>query len=147
MTDPETATTFQLERLDRCAVLLRPGRDARITEADAVEILQRSFALTGRRQYVLHFDLRRVSRISAGARRTFASARDVLACALVGARPMDRMLAVPYEQAAYPSQYFTDPRAALEWLAMMHDVLCADPVEHTMSLTVDVDPFDRRRIS
>lgn len=147
MTYFETAAPFQLQRLDRCAVLLRLGEDAVITEADAVEILQRSFAITGQRQYVLYLDLRRVSVISAGARRTLTSARNILACALVGARPMDHMLSVPYEQAPYPSEYFTDHEAALEWLALMHDLLCAEPVEHSMSLTRDADPFERRRIS
>jgi hypothetical protein len=147
MTDIETTAKFQVKRLDRCAVLLHLERDALITEADALEILQRSFTLTGERQYVLFFDLRHVSRISSGARRVFTSARNILACALIGSRPMDRMLSVPYEQASYPSEYFTDPRTALEWLALMHDLLCAEPVEHSMSLTEDDDPFERRRVS
>lgn len=145
MTSTETPSPFQLVRLGRCAVFLRLGQDSDITEADAVEILEQSFDLTGKRQYVLLFELNRVSSISSAARRTLTSARNILACALVGAGPMDRMLSVPYEQAAYSSKYFTRHSAALEWLALMHDLLCADPVEHTMSLTVDVDPFGRRR--
>lgn len=145
MTSTETRPPFQLVRLERCAVLLRLGQDSDITEADALEILEQSFDLTGKRQYVLFFELNRVSSISSGARRILTSARDILACALVGAGPMDRVLSVPYEQAAYPSEYFTRHSAALEWLGFMHDLLCADPVEHAMSLTVDVDPFVRRR--
>lgn len=146
MTTTETPHPFHLARLDRCAVLLRLGPDTAITESHAIEILEQCFALTGRRQYVLYVELNRVSSISYGARRTLTSARDILACALVGEGPMDRVLSIPYEHAVYPSEYFTEHSAALEWLAMMHDVLCADPVEHTMSLTVDLDPFHRRHV-
>jgi hypothetical protein len=146
-TSTDIARPFRLTRLARCAVRLRLGQDSVITESDAVAILQQCFDLTGRRQYVLYFELDKVSSISFGARRVLTAARDILACALVGAEPMDRMLAVPYEQADYPSEYFTERSAALEWLALMHDILCADPVEHAMSLTVDRDPFARRRAS
>jgi hypothetical protein len=138
---------FRLTRLARCAVRLRLGQDSVISESDAIAILQQCFDLTGRRQYVLYFELDKVSCISSGARRVLTTARDVLACAMVGAEPMDRMLAVPYEQADYPSEYFTERSAALEWLSLMHDILCADPVEHAMSLTVERDPFARRRAS
>ena len=54
---------------------------------------------------------------------------------------MDRMISAPYEHAAYPSEYFTDQDEALRWLRLMHDRLCQDPVEHTLSLTIDLDPF------
>ncbi|OUM42660.1 DUF7793 family protein [Arthrobacter sedimenti] len=149
MTSTETSSgisrPFHLTRLERCAVLLRLGQDSVITESDAIAILEQCFDLTGRRQYVLYVELDKVSSISSGARRVLMSARDVLACAMVGAEPMDRMLSVPYELADYPSEYFTERSTALEWLSLMHDVLCADPVEHAMSLTVDRDPFPRRR--
>lgn len=57
---------------------------------------------------------------------------------------MDRMLSAPYEDAVYPSEYFTDKGTAVQWLNLMHDLMCEDPVEHTMSLTVDLDPFGTR---
>ncbi|WDF34668.1 hypothetical protein PTW37_07180 [Arthrobacter agilis] len=147
MTSSKPSRPFVLQRLERCAVLLRVDQGSVITEGDAVEILRQSFDLTGNRQYVLLFELGRVRSISPGARRVLTAARNILACALVGAEPMDRMLSAPYEQAAYPAEYFTERSTALEWLALMHDILCADPVEHTMSLTVDHDPFQRRRAS
>lgn len=135
---------FIVERIDRCAVLVAPDSHVLVTAAHAVAILQRSFELTEHRQYVVLVDMGMVDDISPEARRAFMSARHILAAAMLGRKPMDRMLSAPYEDAVYPSEYFTDKGTAVQWLNLMHDLMCEDPVEHTMSLTVDLDPFGTR---
>ncbi|WP_182977105.1 hypothetical protein [Arthrobacter cheniae] len=44
------------------------------------------------------------------------------------------MLSAPYEDAVYPAQYFTDKQTAGQWLNLIHDLVCEDPIEHTMVL-------------
>ena len=135
---------FDVARIDRCAVSVRLRRPLSITEPDAVVILQRSFELTDHRKYVVLMDMAMISDVSPAARRVFCSARNILATAMLGHSPMDRMLSAPYAHAVYPSEYFTDQNTALQWLSLMHDLVCTEPVEHTMSLTIDLDPFRPR---
>ncbi|MBG6215583.1 hypothetical protein IWX75_000020 [Arthrobacter sp. CAN_A6] len=66
---------------------------------------------------------------------------------MLGSGPMDRVLSAAYEHAVYPTEYVTDKSTARQWLNLMHDVLCPEPVEHTMSRTVDLDPFRTRERS
>ncbi|MHA7145320.1 DUF7793 family protein [Arthrobacter sp. TmT3-37] len=135
---------FRVTKIDRCAVSVCLQRPLSITEADAVAILQRSFEVTDHRKYVVLVDMALISDVSPAARRVFCSARNILAAAMLGHGPMDRMLSAPYEHAVYPSEYFTDQETAQQWLSLMHDLVCTDPVEHTMSLTIDLDPFRPR---
>lgn len=145
MTGPGSFTDdYRIDRLERCAVSVSARRPVRITESDALQILETSFNATGHRPYVVLVDMAMVLDVSPDARRVLSSARNVLATAMLGHSPMDRMLSAPYEHAVYPCEYFTSELTALEWLCLMHDLLCGDPVEHTMSLTVDLDPFRRR---
>ena len=135
---------FIVERIDRCAVLVSPVSNVSVTEEHALAILERSFELTEHRQYVVLVDMGMVDDVSPEARRILMSARHVLAAAMLGREPMDRVLSAPYAGAAYPSEYFTDQEDAVKWLNLIHDMVCLDPVEHTMSLTVDLDPFKSR---
>lgn len=135
---------FVVERVDRCAVLVSPVSHVAVTGEHALAILERSFELTGHRQYVVLVQMGLVDDVSPEARKTFMSARHVLAAAMLGSEPMDRMLSAPYENAMYPAEYFTDKHTAVQWLNLMHDLLCEDPVERTMSLTVNLDPFKIR---
>lgn len=128
-------------RIARCAVSVRFQHPGQMTEEDALTILRRSFELTEHRPYVVLVDMALISGISPGARRMLISARHILASAMLGQGPMDRILSASFERAVYPSEYFTDQDTALQWRSVMHDVLCTDPVDHTMSLTVDLDPF------
>lgn len=148
MTSVSAANTsfenYRIVRLDRCAVFVSMAQPMSITEQDALEILQKSFELTQHRQYALLMDMSMILNVSPEARRVFSSARNILVAAMVGRTPMDRMLSAPYEHATYPSEYFTDKDEALQWLRLMHDMLCQDPVEHTLSLTIDLDPFRTR---
>ncbi|WP_459313306.1 DUF7793 family protein [Arthrobacter sp. MDT2-2] len=89
-------------------------RPVRITEADALQILQRSFDATGHRQYVVLVDMNMVLDVSPEARRILTSARNVLAAALLGHTPIDRVLSAPYEDAVYPSKFFIDHQSALD---------------------------------
>ncbi|BBE24503.1 hypothetical protein MN0502_33860 (plasmid) [Arthrobacter sp. MN05-02] len=149
MTSVSAANTsfenYRIVRLDRCAVFVSMAQPMTITEQDALEILQKSFELTQHRQYALLVDMSMTLNISPEARRVFSSARNILVAAMLGSTPMDRMLSAPYEHAIYPSEYFTDKDEALRWLRLMHDMLCQDPVEHTLSLTIDLDPFRNRQ--
>jgi hypothetical protein len=138
-------TTYEISRLERCAVTVRAREPVSVTEVDALMMLRRGFELTDHRPYVVFVDLNDVVEILPGARRVLASARHVLAASMLGSTPVDRMMAAGYAHAAYPAEYFEDRAAAFQWLAVMHDLLCADPVPHTMSLTIDLDPFDRPR--
>lgn len=148
MTSVSAANTsfenYRIVRLDRCAVFVSMGQPMSITEQDALNILHESFELTQHRQYALLIDMSMTLNVSPEARRVFSSARNILVAAMLGSTPMDRMLAAPYEQAIYPSEYFTDKDEALRWLRLMHEMPCQDPVEHTLSLTIDLDPFRTR---
>jgi hypothetical protein len=135
---------YRIVRLDRCAIFVSCTRPVSIGEEDALRILHASFELTKHRQYVVLVDMALVKDVTPEARRVLSSARNILAAAMLGSSPMDRMLSAPYEHAVYPSAYFTDATEALRWLRLLHDRLCQDPVEHTMSLTVDLDPFRGR---
>ncbi len=135
---------YRIVRLDRCAVFVSMAHPTSVSEQDALRVLHDSFELTQHRHYVVLVDMGMVNDVSSEARRIFSSARNILVAALLGSSPMDRMLSAPYEDAAYPSRYFTDEIEALQWLRVLHDRLCQDPVEHTMSLTVDLDPFRAR---
>lgn len=136
---------FEVTRFDRCAVAVRAKGAVSITEMDALMILRRCFELTDNRQYVSLFLMDDIQDISADARRFLSSARNILAAAMVGHGAMDEVLAGPYLHAVYPGQYFTETTSALQWLAEKHELLCADPVPHELSLTVDLDPFRPRK--
>lgn len=144
MGDGLLADDYRIDRLDRCAVLVEMRRPVHLTKTDALQILQASFEATNQRPYVVLVDMAMVLGVTPEARRVLSSARNVLATAMLGHDPMDRVLAAPYEHAVYPCEYFTNRQSALDWLCVIHDLLCGDPVEHTMSLTVDLDPFRRR---
>ena len=131
-------------RLDRCAVFISIARPISLSEQDALRILYDSFELTRHRQYVVLIDMSTVRDVTPAARRVFSSARNILVAAMLGESPMDRVLSASYEQAVFPSEYFTDKDEALQWLRFMHDRLCQDPVPHTLSLTIDLDPFRPR---
>lgn len=135
---------YRIVRLDRCAVFVVWAQPAIVNEQHALEILQDCFELTQHRQYVVLVDLTMVREVSPEARRIFCSARNILVAGMLGNGPMDRVLAAPYEDAIYPSEYFTDESEALLWLRLLHDSLCRDPVEHTLTLTIDLDPFRSR---
>jgi hypothetical protein len=136
---------YRIVRLDRCAVFVSMARPMSLTEQDALMILHRSFELTQHRQYVVLVDVSLTIDVSPEARRVLSSARNILGAAMLGSTPMDRVLSAPYEHAVYPSEYFTDKVEAMRWLRSMHDELCRDPVEHSLSLTIDLDPFRSSR--
>jgi hypothetical protein len=138
-------TQYEISRLERCAVVVRAREPVSVTEADALLILRRGFEVTDHRPYVVFVDMNDVVGILPEARRVFIAARHVLAAAMLGSTPVDRIMAAAYARASYPVEYFEDRTAAADWLALMHDLVCADPVPHTMSLTVDRDPFERPR--
>lgn len=136
---------FDVVRFERCAVSVRARTHVSISKLDALMILRRSFELTDNRQYVVLLVLDNIRDIAADARYVLSSSRNVLAAAMLGQAPMDEVLAAPYLHAVYPGEYFTEETVALQWLAVIHDLVCADPVPHALSLTVDLDPFRPRK--
>lgn len=139
--DFDVVPDFIVERIDLCAVRVSPTHHVAVTEKHALAILEASFKLTGHRPYVMLVDMALVDDVSRTARRVLMSARHVLAAAMLGRKPMDRMLSAPYEDAVYPAEYFTDKETAGQWLNLIHDLVCEDPIKHTMSLTVDLEPL------
>jgi hypothetical protein len=136
---------FEIVRFDRCAVSVRARKNVSISKVDALMILRRSFEVTDYRQYVVLLVVDNIKDITAEARYVLSSSRNVLAAAMLGQGAMDEVLAAPYLHAVYPGEYFTEEAMALRWLAVMHDLVCADPVPHALSLTVDLDPFRPRK--
>ncbi|MHA7210134.1 DUF7793 family protein [Arthrobacter sp. MDT1-65] len=136
---------FEIVRFERCAVSVRAKRSVSISKVDALMILRRSFEVTDHRQYVVLLVVDNISDITAEARYALSSSRNVLAAAMLGRGAMDEILAAPYLHAVYPGEYFTEEAVAMRWLAVMHDLVCADPVPHALSLTVDLDPFRPRK--
>ncbi|WP_104181510.1 hypothetical protein [Arthrobacter sp. B0490] len=136
---------FEIVRFERCAVSVRAKKNVSVSEVDALMILRRSFEVTDHRQYVVLLVVDNITDITSGARHVLSSSRNVLAAAMLGRGAMDEVLAGPYLHAVYPGEYFTEEAAAMQWLAVMHDLVCADPVPHAMSLTVDLDPFRPRK--
>lgn len=126
---------YRITRLDQCVVFVSMTGPLPITEDDAHTILHHSSEVTQHRHYVVLVDVSLVNKISSEARHVFASAPSILAAAMIGSTPMDRVLAAPYKLTPTPSEYFTDKDEALRWLGLMHGQLCRNPVDHTMSPT------------
>jgi hypothetical protein len=99
---------FDLVRFERCAVSVRARCRTSVPEEDALMILERSFKLTGHRQYVVLVAVDDIMAVSSAARHALSSSRNVLAAAMLGQSTMDQMLAAPYLHAVFPGEYFTD---------------------------------------
>lgn len=92
-----------------------PGTEVRTEDAD--DVLERSLLVVDRVPYAILVDMRNIRSLDAGARASFAADRNVLAAAMLGSTPMDRVLAASAEQALHPARYFTVEALALSWLS------------------------------
>ncbi|WP_162149418.1 hypothetical protein [Arthrobacter sp. Br18] len=89
---------------------------AQVGVEDARSVVEMSTVLAGGRPYVLLVDLTMLVSISTEAREVFNACHDVLAAAMVGHGPMDRVLAAPSGNAGHPTRFFTSESEALSWL-------------------------------
>ncbi|WP_434992713.1 DUF7793 family protein [Arthrobacter sp. Ld5] len=104
--------------------LLRPALlrlswapETEVGEADARDVLRQSLELVGHVPYAVLVDMRHITIITAGARAAYGSDLMVLAAAMLGATPVDRVIAASVQQAVHEVRFFTDADAALAWLA------------------------------
>lgn len=103
--------------------LLRPAlvrltwaAETEVQEADARDVLRQSLELVGQVPYAVLVDMRHITIITAGARAAYGSESMVLAAAMLGATPVDRVIAASVQQSVHEVRFFTDEEAALAWL-------------------------------
>ncbi len=103
--------------------LLRPALlrlswvpDTEVQAADARDVLTQSLELVGHVPYTVLVDMRHITIINAGARAAYGSETMVLAAAMLGATPVDRVIAASVQQSVHAVRFFTDEAAALAWL-------------------------------
>ncbi|WP_247828655.1 STAS/SEC14 domain-containing protein [Arthrobacter antioxidans] len=103
--------------------LLRPALlrltwapETEVQEADARDVLKQSLELVGHVPYAILVDMRHITIINAGARAAYGSERMVLAAAMLGVTPVDRVIAASVQQSVHDVRFFTDEQAALDWL-------------------------------
>ncbi|MBT2566290.1 hypothetical protein J7I84_07220 [Arthrobacter sp. ISL-85] len=103
--------------------LLRPALirltwlpDTEVLPADAKDVLEKSLALVDHVPYAILVDMSTILTMSLHARVLFGAEEMVLAAAMLGDTPMDRVLAASVRQSVHPVQFFTDESTALNWL-------------------------------
>jgi hypothetical protein len=98
-------------------ITLRPN--ARITEEDGTRTKEELLALTGGARGGVLLEITGVGSVSREAIGVYSSAVTVSAFAILGASPVDRVIAhglLGLPLPACPSRYFRDEDAALDWL-------------------------------
>lgn len=93
--------------------------DISVTEQDALDLLDRLEQECPGVCEPMLVNLNSMVTVHAPALAIFASRLNVAALALVGPTAVDRTIATFFSQVhepAYPTRYFTEPAAALEWL-------------------------------
>jgi hypothetical protein len=92
------------------------GPGTEVLPADAQDILERSLLLVGGSPYAILVDMPPILSTSAGARELFGAEDMVLAAAMLGSTPMDRVHAASMTQSVHQVQFFDDENIALKWL-------------------------------
>lgn len=92
-----------------------PGTE--VQEADAKDVLIRSLELVNQVPYAILVDMRQIAIINAGAREAYGSEDMVLAAAMLGETPVDRVIAASVQQSVHKVQFFIDEQEALSWLS------------------------------
>ncbi|TYC97919.1 hypothetical protein FQ377_11940 [Arthrobacter echini] len=119
------ADDYRIELMEPRAVSVSMRHPLHLDREAAQRMLQGSFDVAHGLRYVVVVDMAGLLGISAEARRVMSSARNILAAAMFGDSPMDRVLAAAYARAPYPCEYFPDRQQALGWL-LGHDPHCED---------------------
>ncbi|WP_146069678.1 STAS/SEC14 domain-containing protein [Arthrobacter sp. B0490] len=91
-----------------------PGTE--VQEADARDVLEKSLLLVHHVPYAILVDMREIRIITVGARAAYGSEEMVLAAAMLGHTPVDRVIAASVQHSVHKVQFFTDESAALDWL-------------------------------
>lgn len=91
--------------------------DTEVFEADARDVLEQSLSLVDHVPYAILVDMRQIASLSTGAREAFSSETVVLAAAMLGHTPVDRVIAASVQQSAHEVRFFTVEHEALTWLA------------------------------
>lgn len=112
-------TLFNLE-LDADGLLrLTWPRDASITEADAEAAMAEVNTLCGESRHPMIVDMATTSDVSRGARAVFGRPCQASRIALLGASPVDRVIAnffLGLNKLPCPTKFFTSEAEALSWL-------------------------------
>ena len=87
-----------------------------VQESDARDVLEQSLILVDHVPYAILVDMRQIMILSAGAREIYGSEDMVLAAAMLGQTPMDRVIAASLQQSVHTVEFFTDEQEALTWL-------------------------------
>ena len=89
-----------------------------ISGQDAADVLAASFRLAGDKPYAILVDMTTIVHQTQEARDAFNADTQVIAAALLGASPMDEILAGGAHAAMHPTSYFTSEDEALTWIAL-----------------------------
>lgn len=114
------AALFSLE-LDPAGFLrLTWPRGASISEADAEAAMAQVNLLCGEDQHPMMVDMATTADVSRGARAVFGRPCQASRISLLGASPVDRVIAnfiLGINKLPCPTRFFTSEREALSWLA------------------------------
>lgn len=112
-------TLFDLELDAEGLLRLTWARDASITEADAEAAMEQVNALCGESRHPMLVDMATTAEVSRGARAVFGRPCQASRIALLGASPVDRVIAnffLGLNKLPCPTKFFTSEAAALPWL-------------------------------
>lgn len=110
----EGRATLNLLRPALIRLTWAPGTE--VQEADARDVLRQSLELVDHVPYAVLVDMRHITMINAGARAAYGSETMVLAAAMLGLTPVDRVIAASVQQSVHEVRFFTEEEAALAWL-------------------------------
>ena len=112
-------TLFNLELDAEGLLRLTWARGASITEADAEAAMAQVNALCGDSRYPMLVDMATTADVSRGARAVFGRPCQASRIALLGASPVDRVIAnfiLGINKLPCPTRFFTDKAEAHAWL-------------------------------
>ena len=102
--------------LDAALIRLTYAPDTEVSAADAKDVLEQSLTLVDGGPYAILVDMSPILHLSPEARALFGSEHKVLAAAMLGQTPMDRVIAASVTQSVHEVRFFTDEDLALDWL-------------------------------
>jgi hypothetical protein len=112
-------TLFDLELDTEGLLRLTWARDASITEADAEAAMEQVNALCGESRHPMLVDMATTAEVSRGARAVFGRPCQASRIALLGASPVDRVIAnffLGLNKLPCPTKFFTSEDEAVPWL-------------------------------
>ncbi|MCP8999724.1 STAS/SEC14 domain-containing protein [Pseudarthrobacter sp. RMG13] len=116
---PAEAAKADLTLDERGVIQLKWPRGASITESDAEAAMQKVNDLCGARRHPMLVDMATTAKVSRGARTVFGRPCQAFRIALLGASPVDRVLAnfiLGINKVPCPTRFFTSRDDAMAWL-------------------------------